>query len=145
MHIQTRGVEQHRHVSSAFLLWHFSKAPVLIIRQPYKSTGASKLLPPSPVSTWLMVVNRPQSVQREKNWRGIQSVSCYFLTNYFHLLMCPGRRGSRLSRVNQTFLSLDTSSSSSGRTPLVTDCPLCMSVYDMPACSAKNTISSQHV
>lgn len=68
-----QDVEQHRHVCSAFLLWHSSKAPVLIIRQPYKSTGASKLLPPSPVYTWLMVMNWPQSMQRQKNWRGIHS------------------------------------------------------------------------
>lgn len=95
-----------RHFNGTFLLWHSSKAPVLIIRQAYKSRGAGLLPPPFPVYTWFMAVNRPQSEQKKKNSWGVQSLClCGLFTNrlfssifisliiifihfYFHLFHC---------------------------------------------------------
>lgn len=78
-HIHSRGVQEHRHANGAFLLWHSSKAPVLIIRQPHKSGGgwlAATALP------CLHLVNgselTPISAGREKLKRHSRSVSCYF-------------------------------------------------------------------
>lgn len=49
--IHSRGVQEHRHVDGAFLLWHSSKAPVLIIRQPHKSGGGLASCYSPPLST----------------------------------------------------------------------------------------------
>lgn len=57
IHIHKNSVRERRRVRSTFLLQHSSKAPVLIIRQPYKSGEVDWLLRPSPVYTWLMAEN----------------------------------------------------------------------------------------
>lgn len=90
IHIHKSSVSEHRHVNCAFLLQHSSKAPVLIIRQPYKRE-VDWLLWPSPVYTWLMAVNWPQSARREgkKLRRQTPSASlslCFFLFSSRFLL-----------------------------------------------------------